>query len=136
MNISKIQTSVNKAYFTIGNPVENMKEFYKEGLNNPMLALIVEQDEINIAGKQQLAKGHSGFCSYLTSRDSYMKLKDILESSPEKAAFWEKFKTLYPETGLLKLTLLRFGRVNMDNVTEKADDQLRQALKRTNRFFK
>ena len=128
MNISKIQSSVNKAYLATSCPVQSLKTFYKEGLKNPSLALILEKDEIRNITRGQFLKGEDGFKAHVKSKMNYDKLKSTSELQSVKSEFWHKFAELYPRTALLRALLVKFDKVSTNEVTPVADENLRKAI--------
>ena len=134
MNISKIQSSVNKAYLSLNSPVQNLKTFYKEGLKNPTVALILEKDEIRNITKQQFLKGEEGFNAHIKSKANYERLKSSSDLQSDKSRFWHRFAELYPRSAVLRTLLIKFDRVNSQEVMPVADDNLRNAIYNSHKF--
>lgn len=118
MNVSKILTTVENSY--IKNDKTQLANFYKEGLKNPSLALIMERGFIRKV-QDKMISNVNGYTKFNNLEYNYRILKEDKTLKQDTKAFWNKFRKIYNKTGVLRTILCKNDRVKPDCVTPKAD---------------
>ena len=118
MNLNKIITAVKNSY--IKNDKSQMSVFYKEGIKNPSVALILERSFIK--GQQDKMVSNSyGYTQFNNLEYKYRILKEDKTLKQETKDFWNNFRKMYKKTGVLRTILCKNDRVKPDCITPKAD---------------
>jgi len=117
MNVSKILSTVENSY--IKNDKAQMASFYKEGIKNPSVALILERGFVK--NKQDLLVGTPyGYTQFNNLEYKYRMLKEDKSLKQETKDFWNEFRKMYKKTGVIRTVLCQNDRIRPDRVTPKA----------------
>ena len=119
MNIDKITGYIKNSY--LNGDTKSLLAFYKDGMNHPSLALVVEKDFVRSQQDTFVKRGYGGYSHFNNLERKYRLLKEDKLLKSVTKDFWKCFKKLYPKTAILRTILCKMDRIRIDKVTPKAD---------------
>lgn len=119
MNINKIVMSVENSY--LKHSTNSLKDFYKEGIKNPSVAMVFERHIIKSKQDKMVKQGYRGYTEFNQLECKYRNLKENKVVKLEQEAFWNKFRKLYPKTGVLRSILCKNDRIEPNKINPKAE---------------